>query len=92
MMKYRTTSYRTEIKAVEVSKETDKMIFFPQGGRSLKVTHHEQYHNSLEEARQHLLQKTKRLVEQTRLHLARAESDLAKVEAMQEREESAAAS
>jgi len=84
--------YRTrwdEIEAVEVLRETDKMVFLPGRGRSkeereAKRSDYQNWFDSWDEAKAFLVADAEKAVEAARMNLERAKGKLVRLRGMRE--------
>jgi hypothetical protein len=88
MIKYRTSSYGSDIEIVEVLRETELCVFLPPTRRrkteerAAKVSEWHRYHDSWEAAHDHLLDRATQKVLSMRQGLALAESKLSDITRM----------
>ena len=82
MIKYKIGGYREKIEAVEIERETDQMVFLPNGNREHKKCSYHQYFDTWEEAHEVLMKQLEGKVASLRLRLNNAEGELGNLKGM----------
>lgn len=83
MKKYVTTKHGCEIDEVEVEKETEKSVWI-NGDRHSKSSSYNTYHNSFEDAKNHLITTAENRIKSAKFQVEVAESFLKNVESQVE--------
>ena len=83
MKKYRTVTYSNKIEVCEVERETDKSVWI-KGRRNDKITEFNRFHDSFEEAKQHLIDRHEKNIKRHRDEIHRSESELGTIRKMVE--------
>jgi hypothetical protein len=76
---YRTCSYGCEIETIEVERKTEKSVWINES-RSARTSDWEQYFDTFEEAKNHLIKQAEEKIESAKNNLAIAESFLKDVQ------------
>lgn len=75
MKVYKTGGYKELIEEVEAAKVTEKSVWL-SNGRSLKRSHYANYWDTIEEAKKHLQEKYKRVIQASEDKIAQAKHNL----------------
>ncbi len=90
MIKYKTGRWKNEIEEVKIIKETAKQVTYayndwngsPCERREAKESNYHQYHDSWEDAHEHLLNKAHSRIESLRSQLQRAQGEYGNLKGM----------
>ena len=87
MIKYKAILSLARIDKIEIAKETEKTVFLSNGRKANKVSDYASWHDTWEDARQHLLREAEEEAASLRLRLQRVNGKLENIKGMTAPEE-----